>query len=314
MVSIVKARTRGKIVYLYDPETSRGNQRYAFRAVRLENPTDNTLEAGPVTVYGADRFIGEGLTDPIPPRSMALVPFALDRQVVVERELDRRDQISGLVKLQRGMLTTEIKHVRDSAIKLTNRLHLPVTVYVRHTVVKGWKLEDAPDNAERIGGAYIFPVEIAAGKTRTIEIRETTPIVRTMDLRSDETVDLVEAYLTRSSEHAELAARMKPLWALHRQMADHQSAIDTLREQMTSLRARMDELHGQIVTLKAVKSGGQLMRHLKQKLEEISERVQKATIEVVDHQEKLMLARIKFQDGIAELSLENAGDEKTARK
>jgi soluble cytochrome b562 len=131
-------------------------------------------------------------------------------------------------------------------------------------------------------------------------------MARTLDLHSEESLDLVEAYLTRSSEHAALAEKIKPLLALHRKMADHRAAIATLREQMADYRVRMDELHGQIVTLKAVKAGGELTRHLKAKLHEISERVQKATLAVVSHQQDMMLTRVQFQDAIAELTLEPA--------
>ena len=49
--------------------------------------------------------------------ALALVPFALDKQVIVERKVDRRDQISGIVKLQRGSLSTEIQHIRDTELK-----------------------------------------------------------------------------------------------------------------------------------------------------------------------------------------------------
>jgi hypothetical protein len=65
----------------------------------------------------------------------------------------------------------------------------------------------------------------------------------------------------------------------------------------------MDELHAQIVTLQAVKTGGDLMTHLKQKMKEISERVQKSTIAMVDAEEKIMLTRVEFQDALSELSL-----------
>jgi hypothetical protein len=57
------------------------------------------------------------------------------------------------------------------------------------------------------------------------------------------------------------------------------------------------------VTLQAVKSGGSLMKHLKQKMQEVSERVQKGTMDLVDREERLMLARIRFQDAVAELTL-----------
>ena len=65
MVSMVRTETDGEVVYLYDAESERGNEHFAFRAVRFTNPTDSTLETGPVTVYGNERFIGEGLTEPI---------------------------------------------------------------------------------------------------------------------------------------------------------------------------------------------------------------------------------------------------------
>ena len=65
MVSMVRQKTDGEVVYLYDAESERGNDKFAFRAVRFRNPTDSTLETGPVTVYGQERFIGEGLTEPI---------------------------------------------------------------------------------------------------------------------------------------------------------------------------------------------------------------------------------------------------------
>ena len=63
----VAGAATGDVVYLYDAEGNHGDAKYAFRSVRFINPTTSTLETGPVTVYGSGRFIGEGLTDPIPP-------------------------------------------------------------------------------------------------------------------------------------------------------------------------------------------------------------------------------------------------------
>ena len=68
MVAMVHGETTGGVVYLYDPISDRGDKRFAFKAVRLDNPTADTLEPGPVTVYGDGRFIGEGITEPVPPR------------------------------------------------------------------------------------------------------------------------------------------------------------------------------------------------------------------------------------------------------
>jgi uncharacterized coiled-coil DUF342 family protein len=87
-------------------------------------------------------------------------------------------------------------------------------------------------------------------------------------------------------------------------MANTEQHIGTMRDQMGEYRARMDELHAQIVTLRAVKTAGPLMASLEKKLQEVSDKLSKATIELVALQEKLMVARIKFQDGVADLTLD----------
>ena len=73
MVSIMKAQADGEVVYLFDPDSPHGDESFPFKAIRLRNPTDSVLESGPVTVFAAGRFIGEGLVEPIPARSVAFV-------------------------------------------------------------------------------------------------------------------------------------------------------------------------------------------------------------------------------------------------
>jgi hypothetical protein len=41
-------------------------------------------------------------------------------------------------------------------------------------------------------------------------------------------------------------------------------------------------------------------------MKDISERVQRTTIQIVDQEEKIMLARVQFQDALAELTLPDA--------
>jgi len=244
---------------------------------------------------------------------MALVPFALDRQLVVDKSDKHSDKISKLVKLERGALTTEVQHLRETRMTIKNRLQTPAKLYVRHSVLKGWKLVDAPKNIERLGDAHLFPMILNAGESRELVIMESTPMTRTLDLRSQPSLDIVRAYLSDGAANQEFAGKMRDLLKLNHSMANHRQAIESIRERMTDYRVRMDELHGQIVTLKAVRSGGALMKHLKRKMADISERVQRDTIKVVEHQEKLMLARIEFQDAISDLSLESSAVASTIR-
>jgi hypothetical protein len=303
MVAVVNQKAKGEVVYLYDAESRHGDSRFAFKSVRFVNPTQSTLESGPMTVYGEGRFIGEGLAEPIPPGQTAVVPFALDRQVVVDREGSTGDRMSQLVKLHRGVLTAEVQHWKLTKLKVTNRQFKPVTVLVRHQSLRGWAVTKGPKAAEQYGESRLYEVTLAAGETKTVEIEESTPLVRTVDLRTPVGVELVRAYLQLAKPDEAVEAQMTKLVKLFDEVSKCEEQIVSLRERGTEYRQRMDELHEQLMSLKAVKTGGPLMAHLQQKMKEISDRVQQTTIQIVQQQEKQMLARVQFHEGLAELSL-----------
>ncbi len=306
MVSMMRKETEGEVVYLYDSESLRGNASFAFRAVRFKNPTDSTLETGPVTVYGNERFIGEGLTEPVPPKASAVVPYALDRQIVIERNDGEENKLSKLVTLQRGVLTAEVQHIRRQKLVVTNRLREPAKVFIRHTVNKGWTLLDAPPAFERVGEAHLFEVDLKPGEVRTVEIAEATPMERTLDLNAEVTLDMMKVYVEAPEASPELKDSLKKLLGIHKGLVDLTEEQVSMRRRLVDFKERMDELHGQILTLQAVKTGGDLMTHLKTKMKDISDRVQKTTIQIVDQEEKIMLARVQFQDALAELTLPDA--------
>lgn len=311
MVSILKNDTEGEVVYFYDSESVRGNASFPFRAVRIKNPTDSALESGPVTVFGEGKFIGEGLSEPIPARSTAFVPFALDRQIMVERQEKDVDAISRILTVQRGVFSTEVQHTKRSTLTLNNRLGEKATVYIRHTVAQGYKLTKAPAEYERLGNAHLFRVELAPHAKLEVVLEEATPLFKTTDIRAPGGMDMVTAYLSSAAE-GRLKSAVSDLLKLHKEMANTDQQIATTRDAMSEYRTRMDELHAQVVTLKAVKTAGPLMTSLEKKLQEVSDKLSRSTIDLVALQEKLMVARIKFQDGVADLSLEKSEEKKVA--
>jgi hypothetical protein len=303
MVAMVHGETEGGVVYLYDPISERGDKRFAFKAVRLDNPTADTLEPGPVTVYGDGRFIGEGITEPVPPKASVVVPFASDRQIVVEQHGAETDRIAKLVTAQRGIVTAEVQHRRQTRFTITSRLDQPAKVYLRHHLESGWTLVDAPPRSMKVGDSNLFEVDVAPKETAYVTIAESTPIERSLKLSSDEALDMMKVYIDEPEATPELKTQIEALLAIHRGAADLVDKIRTLRTQLDEYRSRAGELHAQLVTLKAVRTGGELMTALKSKLNDMSDRVQKLTIEVVDAEERLMLQRVKFENQLAELHL-----------
>jgi hypothetical protein len=305
MVSILDAKTSGEVVYLYDSESARGNASFPFKAVRLQNPTESTLESGPVTVFGEGRFIGEGMAEPIPAHSTAFVPFALDRQIVVERKDSNRDKIARILSVQRGVFSSEVEHTRSFAYVFHNRLSEPATVYVKHTVGDGYELrKDTKSSSERIGAANLFRVELPPSGSAELAIDESTPVFRTIDLRSPPDMDQVRVFLSAGAVEGPLKSSIEDLIKTQQDLGNIEQRILTTRDQMQAYRTRMDELHAQVLSLRLVKTGAALMRNLEKKLQDVSDKLSQTTVDLAALEEKAMLLRIHFQDGVAELSLE----------
>jgi hypothetical protein len=152
----------------------------------------------------------------------------------------------------------------------------------------------------------LFEVDLAPGAQQVVEIAEATPMQRTLDLNADGTLEMMRLYIDSPIATPELKNQIEHVLSIHKQLADLAEQDASLRRQRDEYRERMDELHGQIVTLQLVKTGGELMTHLKDKMRDMSDRVQKATIGLVDTEEKMMLGRVKLQDALSELSLPDA--------
>ncbi|CAN5914609.1 hypothetical protein BH11MYX2_BH11MYX2_14910 [soil metagenome] len=303
MVSMVRSETAGGVVYLYDPISTRGDQRFAFKAVRLVNPTSETLEPGPVTVYGNGRFVGEGITEAVLPHAAVVVPFALDKQVVVERHAEDVDRLAKVMTVQRGVVTAEIQHRRNATFVVTNRGTQPARVYLRHHLAEGWTFVGPTPKMTRIGGDELFEVDVDASSNVTVAISEATPVERTLDMQSDAAFGMMQVYVDDPEASPELKQQLTAVLATHREGADLNDKIATLRDQLGEYRERGADLEHQLVSLKGMRSGNELAASLRSKSAEIAQKAQQMTIAIVNAQEQLMQTRVKLANQLADLHL-----------
>jgi hypothetical protein len=305
MVNVLATDVKAEPVYLYDPLSARGSKRFAFRAVELENPTEHTLDPGPVTVYADGQFLGEGLSDPVQPKSRAFVPFSLDKKLLVETKESGREEIDRLVTAQRGVLTTEARSIRTTELSLVNRGLSEVTVYVRHALGTGYRLELPTKGFEKFRDAYLIPVKVQGNGTATLRIEESTPIEKTVDIRGAAGVSDLKLYLSAAAARLdkETRSRLEQIVEAHRAMAELEERRQTAALQSETYRARIDELNEQLVSLRKVTQAQALSRNLAQKMDDISQRLQKITIQIADFDGQLLAERVKLQDRLAELTL-----------
>jgi hypothetical protein len=306
LVSILSSDVDAKLVYYYDPLSPRGSDKLAFRAALIENPSEHTLDAGPFTVYSEGQFLGEGMSDAIPSKSRAFIPFALDKNLLVETELGGREEIDRLLTIQRGIVTAEARSVKTTKLVLVNRGSTPALTYVRHAVTPGFKLQLPASGFEKLRGAYLFPVEVPAGGSTALEIEESTPIQKTVDARSPSGTAEIALYMkTAKALPEDLREKLAQVIQMHRELAEFDERLVTINAQVAMYRQRVDELNFQLVTLQKVTQAEQLRRNLAKKMDEISEKLQRSTLDAASIEGERLTRRVALEDRLAELTLES---------
>jgi hypothetical protein len=306
LVSMLSKDVEAKPVYYFDPISARGSEKFAFRAVMLENPSDDTLDAGPFTVYAEGQFLGEGLSDPIPAKSRAFIPFALDRTLVVDTLLGGREEIERLITIQRGIVTAEARGIKSTKLTLVNRGMKPALTYVRHLPAQGYSLTAPTTGFEKLRGAYLFPVTVPAGGSLTLTIEESTPIQKTVDARSEAGVAELGLYLKAAKNLPDdLKQKLGQVLSMHRELGALDERLTTIATQIEMYRARVDELNAQLVTLRKVPQAAELSRNLAKKMAEISDKLQKSTLDAASVEGQRLTRRVALEDRLAELTLES---------
>lgn len=315
LVSMLSHDVSAKAVYYFDPISARGSEKFAFRAALLDNPSDDTLDAGPFTVYADGQFLGEGLSDPIPAKSRAFIPFALDRSLVVDTHVEGREEIERLITIQRGTVTAEARGVKSTKLTLVNRGNVPALTYVRHLPAAGYTLTAPSAGFEKLRGAYLFPVTVPAGGTLNLTIEESTPIQKTVDARSSAGVAELGLYLkTAKNLPEDLKLKLGQVLTMHRELGELDEKLETIETQIQMYRARVDELNAQLVTLRKVPQAAELSRNLAKKMSEISDKLQKSTLDAASVEGERLTRRVALEDRLAELTLETRRDQAVANR
>jgi hypothetical protein len=292
MVSVFKQEAAGDLVYLYDRESSHGNDTYAFLALRFTNPTSEALEGGPFTVLGQGRLLGEGIAEGIPGGGVAFVPFALDRQIVVTRSVTEKDEIARVLGLDQGLVSAAVTRVRTTRLSLHNRLSEPATVYVRHTLAKDAALREAPKEHERLGAAELFRVEVPAGGDAEVVVEEGTPAEKSVDPTSKEGAALVRAFVASKGADLAMKEALGKLLAAADALDEVEGRLRAARAAKAGHEERKADLAQQIATLRGSTSASRtLLAELERKLAEADGRVVAAAVEIVALEEKRQSAR-----------------------
>lgn len=151
-------------------------------------------------MFGEGKFIGEGISEPIRRTPRRSSRSRLDCHIVVETNDGQKDDILRVLAVQRGVFSTESKHTRTTKLVFHNRLTHKANINIRHTVPKGYTLDEQGFVAvQKIGAAHVLGIQVEPGAKKEIVISETTPVFKTIDLRLPGGLDAAKAYVSSAA-------------------------------------------------------------------------------------------------------------------
>jgi len=235
LVNLVQSKGEAKEIVLFQPELYYAyDALQPYRAVEFMNTSSYDLEPGPITLYKANAFIGEGFLPRTAEGAVAYVTFAMDPEITLKNSSLETEEAAKIIRIYGGNVESELKSVTTVTYSLTNHRKEAVTAVIRRPIRAGWSLEPEPADMKQAASAYYIPVELAGGETKEMKLREVTPVRRTLSLDSTVTLELLKIQASEDALDPELKKQIDEVIA-------KKAELNTLEEELADLRAQKYE-------------------------------------------------------------------------
>jgi hypothetical protein len=239
LVPILSERIDGgeRILYYRAAVSSKPMNSYYFK-----NSTALTLEAGPVTLFDGSTCVGEGLMRKVMKKDMKdMIPYAVEAGVSVERKVNQRSDPVTKGVVANGVLTLNYTQNFESVYSLKSQIKKDTVLYLDHPKAGGYKLAEPAKAEEDVDGHYRFRVEIKAGQTTELKVRESMPAATTISLLATpaETIRfyLQQRYLSESAKG--LLTQLIAAQGEINRMRQHENDLNAERTRITEDETRV---------------------------------------------------------------------------
>jgi len=275
LVLLMAQPVKGEAVFMFAPEGGVPDSfRHPFRVARFTNTTRGLLERGPIAVYEASSFLGQGVMESLSAGGEATVPFALERGIAVEVETRTATEDARISQIEHGRLQLERDQVIRTRYRLRNGGQDEVKVVLRHPRSPESRLHQPPPGTEDLPAQNLalVPAKVGPYGKGEVQVDERRGYPMGADWFSPEADQAVRAYLADPRADRKVVAVLTQGWVLRdalvkatqerqklqseqgilqsaaeqareglRSIARHKSGVDDLRRQLTTRLAELDE-------------------------------------------------------------------------
>lgn len=231
MLPIVTTDVEGSKLSIFNVAT---DAKHPLNGLKLKNTTGMHLTQGPVTVFDGNIYAGDAKLPDLRPDEERLVAYALDLAVDVDVKSLPKPEETMQLWIRKGTLWQKRKYTDDRTYTLTNKAATPRTVLVEQRVGQGWNLKTPEKADEETSTIKRFKVEVAQGKTETLQVL--------LEMPREEAVIL--SNLGQDQIEMVMRARVisEPVKAALGRLITLRSAVDDTNRQIAQINNEIEEV------------------------------------------------------------------------
>lgn len=307
MVLLMAKEVKGESVFMFAPEGGvPESMRHPFRVARFTNGTSGLLERGPIAVYEASSFLGQGVMEPLSAGGEATVPFALERALAVDVEQRSSTEDARLFHIEHGSLQLERDQVTRTRYKIRNGGSDDAKVVVRHQRQSGSRLHDPPQGTEeQLGqGIALVPLTVKARGTGELVVDERRGYPMSADWLSPEADQAVKGYLSDKRADAKVASVLRAAWQIREALVQASRERDQLRNEQAILQNASVQTRESLKAIARNEKGVEDLRsQLSARLAELDGKLATVSKRLVELELGISERQVRFTETVRDLVL-----------
>ncbi|HGG56650.1 MAG TPA: DUF4139 domain-containing protein, partial [Nannocystis exedens] len=307
MVALINQGVKAEQTYLFRPGGAGvGYEVNPYRVIRFKNSTPFVLEPGPISIFSAGTFVGEGISEAVSAGSSATIPFAVEPTIMVSKQQTYSGAEMRIVKIVRGVLECENFQRSSSTWTVKGRSKKSAyEVLIRHPKYgPDYVLEARPPGTEDLANAYLIPVKVAAGKTEgSVKVVEQTPSRLTLTIWDGRAPELLNALMVTPGLDSRAREALAPLVALRQDIGRIDTQLQGLKAQQYELDQRANETRKNLESIKKDSRAVALRSRLSKRLEEFSREGDRIGRLLVELSSQRLEKKIELEDRLQNLDV-----------
>jgi hypothetical protein len=265
LVNLINRRIDGEDLLLFRPAAGGAATKHPYRTVRFVNDTGFVLSGGPVTIFSAGSFAGEGIFRRIEDGAQTYLPYSLERGISVQHASSHANKPVRLLTVVDGVLTYESQNRHTHTYTVHSRLQDEHTLFVEVAKRSGWTLENMPEGSRELEGVYYLPIKLKGAQEKLV-FTEVQPVSRRLALDGNASYDLLVALFDGGEVPAALKTALAKARAMAQKVAEARTSLKDKRRIHRQLRGEANRMARHVERLGKARTNAALRRELSGRL------------------------------------------------